>query len=1020
MRGMKRCWAYGIAALSLIGAAVPIAAALPSSGVDPWAAWRWMTFFSLGEAAGLPHVTTTAIVRARDGTMWIGTRGGLTRYDGQRLRIFKQGTADPHSLPDNYVRSLLALPDGDILVGTNVGGLARYDVRKGHFIRIPATRGYVGARVFGLTPDGAGGAYLASDGGVHHYLVKVDRIDPMRDGAIPADGTGRTQGAFAVHLDRDGALWAGCDQGLWLRAPGARRFRRVDGLPDQSMGDVWSIMRDRHGRLWVGTGSNGVYASRTRAATGFFQLPSLSADAPQIRHRTIRALLEDRMGRIWIGTDGMGVILLDPARGYAATSIRRITANPQSLAGDAVRSLALDGGGWIWAATELGASRTQGPGEGVLRIGSSMPEPQLSLAENNVRSILVDRRGWIWLGMSNGAVDRIDQQAGNVRHVTLFGNHGGQDIKALIDARDGSILVGARGIVAIDPASFTQRNLPVPELHGLPVISLAETPEALLIGTYKGLYRRDWKSGRATLYHHDPADPHSLPNNEVINIVALADGRALMATPGGIGLFDPAHGTFTNFANRVGDPDSLPQDYAGSIVPSGRDLWVGTYGGIAFGQPGGNGWRFRAITEAQGLAGDNVASLVLDRQKRLWAASAGGISVVDPSARFVHVMGRRDGMTMSAFNQRAVARTADGSLLFGSPDGLMVLSPDILTKRPQAQEAGLIVSEVEINGQPLAVDSAAPQPRIRLGVDGRTLHLGFALTDYEAPEEIRYGYRLAGFDKKWMEVPPGTPASATYTNLPTGEYGLDLRARVPGLAGHTVIRRVVVTVDPQWYETWPARILMTVFGLLALVGAVALVTAVVRRRARLLERMVEERTRALRLANEQLDRLASTDPLTGLANRRTLLAALDATERDVRERGGGFAFALLDLDYFKRINDSHGHDTGDTVLVEVARRMQEQVGPADVVARYGGEEFAILFPGLTCVEAVRIVEGVRRDLAMVPIMAGERSIRVTLSAGVSAWQDAQDSGILIRRADEALYRAKRCGRNRVEKAVDPD
>ncbi|WP_343525127.1 two-component regulator propeller domain-containing protein [Sphingomonas sp.] len=740
---------------------------------------------------GLPHITTTAIARARDGTMWIGTRGGLTRYDGQRVRVFKQVQVDPHSLPDNYVRALIALPDGGVLVGTNVGGLARYDPQKGYFVRLKAMRGHIGSRIFGFTSDGAGGAYVASDGGVHRYLASSDAIDPMAESAIPS-ANGQHQGAFAVHRDPDGTLWAGCEQGLWVLRPGAHRFDPVPLAGNRLTGDVWAIMRDRRGQLWVGTGADGIFRSTGGGSqVSFRQDPMLAGNAPLIGHRTIRAILEDRQGRVWIGTDGMGIVLVDPSRPSAVTALRRIPANPFSLAGDTVRSLALDGNGGVWAATELGASRASRRDDAVLRIGSAMTNARLSLSDDNVRGILIDRRGRIWLGLSSGAIDQLDRDAGRVRHLTLNGHHSGQDIKALIDASDGSILVGARGLVAIDPITLAQHDVPIPELGGLPVISLAETGRHLLIGTYKGLYARDKATGRVTLYEHDPANPRSLPNNEVINIVVAGDGQVLVATPGGIGRLDVASGRFANYANRANDPDSLPQDYTASIVSAGRNLWVGTYGGVAFGQSTKSGWRFRAISEAHGLSGDNVASLVLDSRSRVWAASAGGISVIDPAARYVHAMSRRDGLTIRAFNQRAAARMTDGSLLFGSPTGLTVLQPETLLKRQrEAEGANLIVSEAHVDGRRLPINSALRNPTLRLGRDGRTLRLGFALTDYDAPEEITYSYRLDGFDREWMEIPAGTPAGATYTNLPAGRYTLQLRAQVPGLAAQTITRPI--------------------------------------------------------------------------------------------------------------------------------------------------------------------------------------------------------------------------------------
>lgn len=1006
----------GAAALLLLLSILPAGAGAERS--DPWAAWQWATFTRLSDSVDLPHVTTTAITHARDGTMWIGTRGGLTRYDGQRVRSFKQRLSDPCSLPDNYVRSLLALPDGSVLIGTNVGGLARYDVRTDRFHRLIAKGQRTGTRIFDLTPDGAGGAYVASDGGVHHYDPRNDRLDPMAAEAI-RDSKGGIQVVFAVFRDADGTVWAGTEEGLWVRAPHADRFVLVPLSGTAPKDDIWAIQRDRQGRLWIGTGSDGIYMSPDRGIRPrFVQFRALAGGSPLVGHRTVRSLQEDQQGRMWAATDGMGILLIDPAHHYSVMPIRHVAANALSLAGDTVRDLALDGSGGMWAATELGAARGRGPGGGVLQIGAAMPDPRKSLSDDNVRGILVDRQGVVWLGFSKGAVDALDRQTGVVRHLPLPGFHGGQDIKALIEANDGSILVGARGVVAIDRTTLKTRALDVPGLGDLPVISLAQTPQALLIGTYRGLFVRNPANGQVRRFEHDPADLHSLPNNEVINIVVRSPTSALVATPSGLGLFDLQTGRFTNFSSRAGHSASLPQDYAGSIVLAGRDIWVGTYGGVGLGHAVANGWRFEAITEAQGLAGDNVASLTMDSRRRVWVASAGGISVIDSSGHTVRTMSQRDGGTTSAFNQRAVGKTPDGSLLFGSPDGLLILQPDLLlTHRERVRTRALIISAAEIDGRAVTIDSAASALTLHLGRDGRTLRIGFALTDFDAPEEIRYGYRLEGFDRDWMTVPARTPAAATYTNLPAGSYWLDLRAQVPGLAPQVITRRFRLVVDPQWYETWPARVAMALGFVLGLAGLVWLVTTVVRRRARMLEAMVEKRTSELRTANARLDRLASTDPLTGLANRRTLMAALEAARQRAMREGEVFVFALLDVDHFKRINDQYGHSAGDEVLVQLSARLQRDVRADDTLSRYGGEEIAVLFASAGIDTAMAVVERLRQDVAASPIQVGDQVIALTISAGVAQWEPDEDVGTMIRRADEALYCAKRGGRDQVARAA---
>ena len=176
-------------------------------------------------------------------------------------------------------------------------------------------------------------------------------------------------------------------------------------------------------------------------------------------------------------------------------------------------------------------------------------------------------------------------------------------------------------------------------------------------------------------------------------------------------------------------------------------------------------------------------------------------------------------------------------------------------------------------------------------------------------------------------------------------------------------------------------------------------------------RTLEDQTRQIETYLSQ----ARTDPLTGLANRRALDQELD--ERFGRFRGGGrdFTLILIDIDHFKRVNDTHGHPAGDEVLRRLAKRLGDGFSKA-MVARFGGEEFAVLIDE-PIDAAARRIDSLRRSLADSSIDFEGKSIPVTLSAGVASPHDETRVGSLVRRADEALYAAKRVGRNRVY--VDP-
>jgi two-component system cell cycle response regulator len=173
---------------------------------------------------------------------------------------------------------------------------------------------------------------------------------------------------------------------------------------------------------------------------------------------------------------------------------------------------------------------------------------------------------------------------------------------------------------------------------------------------------------------------------------------------------------------------------------------------------------------------------------------------------------------------------------------------------------------------------------------------------------------------------------------------------------------------------------------------------------------------ALRQSLDQSLELAVTDQLTGLFNRRYLTSQLEPLVARAARGGEPVSLLVADIDYFKRINDSFGHDVGDEVLKEFAARMATNFRPVDIACRHGGEEFVVVMPGTRGDYACLVAERLRRHVAgsPFPIRGGLERIDVTVSIGVSASVVGADTADkLMKRADEALYRAKQAGRNRV-------
>ena len=162
--------------------------------------------------------------------------------------------------------------------------------------------------------------------------------------------------------------------------------------------------------------------------------------------------------------------------------------------------------------------------------------------------------------------------------------------------------------------------------------------------------------------------------------------------------------------------------------------------------------------------------------------------------------------------------------------------------------------------------------------------------------------------------------------------------------------------------------------------------------------------------------MAITDQLTGLHNRRYMSRHLDNLVSQAARTGKPLSFLILDIDYFKAVNDGHGHDIGDEVLKEFANRIAANVRGIDLACRYGGEEFVVVMPETDASFAFMVAERLRKSIETTPIVISRApgKLSITISIGIAASEGADDtSEALLRRADQALYSAKRNGRNRV-------
>jgi diguanylate cyclase (GGDEF)-like protein len=925
---------------------------------------------------GLPLNTVQAMYQSRDGYLWVGTGGGLARFDGIRFATFEASSVP--ELASRPIFGFLEDKDGYLWIGHSRGA-TRY--RDGRFERMFGNELMEGRRAwaFAQGPDGA--IWAATENGLLRWEKGTIRLFGEADG-LP------TRRLRTLDFDKDGTLWIGTTgAGLVSFASGKfTAFHAGNGFPHL---EVRHVLADPAGGIWAATAGAGLVHFHEGKAKTFGIADGLPTDQ-------LTYLARDKAGALWIGTWGAGVTLMRGGR------FSTISAS-SGLAGDQIWSVHVDREGSVWVGTWHG---------GLNRLSNrafvvfGVPE---GLSGDNVRSVIHGRDGAAWVATAGGGVSRVD--GGKV--TAIVSRKQGlptDETSTLYEDHDGSIWIGTYtgGAARMKDGGIERFG----RAQGLPSVDVRvlyrDRAGTLWAGTVAGLARFD---GRRFIPVREPGAPPE-------GVTSILEDRAgsLWIGTSGEGLVRYRDGAFTLMTRKDGLASNwivaLYEDRAGS-------LWIGTNGeGISRLRDG----KLSHIRAADGLW-DGLAQVIIeDAAGYLWMTCNRGFFRVARDELDAFAEGRIKAVTSTGFGpgdslrastfaggiQAAGAIDANGRLWLPSLKGLVIVDPKRLPGT--GEPPPVFIEDVAVNGKSLPTHAALVLPP---GPGPVTIR--YAAGTLLGAERARFRYQMDGITDTWVEA--GKSREAMFPALAHGEYEFRVAASIDGTRWREAAG-LPVTVQPRFYQTHWFMAAAILGALAAAAGLLQLRTHQLRRRHADMERLVAQKTEELRVANEHLSQLSFVDALTGLPNRRRLDEMLESEWRRALRLKVPLAVVMADIDFFKPYNDTLGHPEGDRCLVAMAEVIRSTASRAgDFAARYGGEEFVVLMPGADAAGALEFAERLRAacEARAIPHPASPVASVVTISAGVaSRVPDAETSpAALLADADAALYRAKQAGRNRV-------
>ncbi len=784
---------------------------------------------------GLAQNDVRAIFQDSDGYLWIGTHGGLNRFDGYSFKKFIRNESEHYNVSSNLISSICEDTLGDIWIGTDDMGLMRYkkDVDQFEHFGNQGSDVLTNKHVTFLFCDSQNRVWVITNQGLN--IITRDENSEVKIEKYQFENNI----VFSGYEDQMGNVWFASQKGMMryfgkngqglhqfinYQIEGLREVRHITSndtsllvcnnsgvfsLPFHNLenndgrayalantSQIFKLISDRNGNIWY-TNLNGLYVlyrEKNELKTHHFE-NSLS-DPKSLKGNITTAILEGSKDQIWIGTNGNGLNLYNPRK----KNFEHFNKG-----------------------TNIG-----------------------SISYNKIRAIYKDSEGTLWFGTEGGGINTVKPLKGNYDFRTGFQridvNPTGQnfvyDIKeAHFDGRK-KIFIGtgypSNLMVAERTSNGIFRISDVDQHIGGPVFALLQDSKGnLWVGTYGlGLYYYKMSSSGEIISVNHVKTKSGLSPNVIRSIQEDGMGHIWIGTDDGIsklldGATDGDQSKIVLYKNNPEQELSLSYDYILPIFKSENGtIWIGTLGGglnrvIQGITPDKD--QFERITVADGLPSNVVKAIEEDSSGNLWLATNHGLSKFNPITHQIVNYGITDGIQDMEFGELASTTLEDGQMIFGGVNGFNTFYPEEIVSDNSTINIVLnalsvlnkeVITGEAVNGRVLLEKDINKTSVLNLEHDENSFSLSFSGLNFLSPQNNKYAYKLENFDKEWTYA-NSNQRVAKYTNLPPGKYTLKVKAsNADGYWNSSPKEITIVISRPIWTTTYAILIYLILFGLI--------------------------------------------------------------------------------------------------------------------------------------------------------------------------------------------------------------
>lgn len=766
---------------------------------------------------GLPHSRASIVFQDTIGWIWIGTQGGLARFDGISFKTYLGGNSPGDEAP-SWVFDIWEESPSRLWLATLNNGLFLYDRSLDQFKNFrhhdTCENCISSNNVYSIAVDSSGIVWIGTTGGLNRFDPSTSSFQCIRNvsGVSASVSCDTVQKVF---IDRNNRLWIGTYRGLKYlnRETGEitrfALYKEGRTIPFESF-RVEDINQDHTGNLLVGTYLNGLFIIEPSTGESFHIIP----DPDYRRSHTIRSVLPEENGTLWLGTRG-GIYVLDPQYRVVAHYFNSLK-DQNSLGHNSVSRILKDRTGDIWVTTRSGVSYVNLKSMAFQHYRASSGDRHY-LNDPEVYAICQSSDGSIWLGTESGGVNILDKKAGRFSYLT----HDEYNRNTL----------SSNCVKAI----------------------IQDSRQNFWIGTFLGgLDHYDATRNRFTHYLHDPGDENTLSSDIVWALHEDQRGNLWIGTDEGLDRFDRAKGIFHHYKS---GPNNQPvhviyEDRAGNLFfgsstgnltvmkpdsalivfnHPARVIFEDSQGRIWIGADGNDGlMRFdirngvvRSYKIQDGLPSNQVFGILEDDSLNLWISTGRGLSRFDPDKEVFITYKADDGIQGDRFYYGSYCKGQSGELYFGGQHGLTEFNPGELKENQFIPP--VVITDFKIfnrsvpvgalfKGKRILERSISDTKEITVRYGHSILTFDYVALNYMNSSKNEYAYMLEGFENEWNYV--GSNRSATYTNLDPGSYVFRVMGSNNNGGWNTAGAAIHLIVTPPFSKTFFFKFVMVLLTIL--------------------------------------------------------------------------------------------------------------------------------------------------------------------------------------------------------------